>query len=131
MSGTPDPLKDWLVAAWRDTFGDTTTARGRQVGDDGRTSCVPRFVPVSPFTVVPAATAFASSHLIASAADHQAAIDVLTQLHDYRWPLTVVTAPLIGLDISRHRARRWSQMLDAMVQQSTGHKPTKISFRCP
>ncbi|MBF4476710.1 FtsK/SpoIIIE family protein [Rhodococcus rhodochrous J3] len=131
MSGTPDPLKDWLVAAWRDTFGDTTTARGGRVGDDGRTSRVPRFVPVSPFAAVPAAAAFTSSHLIASAAGNQTPIDVLTQLHDHRWPLTVVTAPLIGLDISRHRARRWSQMLESMVQQSTGHTPTKISVPLP
>jgi len=131
VSGTPDPLKDWLVAAWRDTFGDTTTARGGRVGDDGRTSRVPRFVPVSPFAAVPAAAAFTSSHLIASAAGNQTPIDVLTQLHDHRWPLTVVTAPLIGLDISRHRARRWSQMLESMVQQSTGHTPTKISVPLP
>ncbi|MEV8194940.1 MULTISPECIES: type IV secretory system conjugative DNA transfer family protein [Rhodococcus] len=131
MSGTPDPLKDWLVATWRDTFGDTTNTRGGRAGDDNGTSCVPRFVPVSPFTAVPAAAAFASSHLIASAAGNQAAIDVLTQLHDHRWPLTVVTAPLVGLDVSRHRARRWAQMLDAMVQQSTGHTPTKISVPLP
>ncbi len=102
-------------------------SRPPRIGDDGRPTGVSRFVPFSPFTAVPAATAFASSHLIASAAGNQAAIDVLTQLHDYRWPLAVATAPLIGLDLVRHRARRWSQMLESMVRQSTGHLPTKVT----
>ncbi|AHD24008.1 ATPase AAA (plasmid) [Rhodococcus pyridinivorans SB3094] len=131
MSGTPDPLKDWLVAAWRDTVGDTADTRNGRTGDSGRLSCVPRFAPFSPFTAVPAAAAFYSPHLIASIADSAAALDALTQLHDYRWPLIVATAPLIGLDLARHRARRWSQMLESMVQQSTGHTPLKISVPLP
>lgn len=131
MSGTPDPLKDWLVAAWRDTVGDTADTRNGRTGDGGRLSCVPRFVPFSPFTAVPAVAAFYSPHLIASVADNAAALDALIQLHDYRWPLVVATAPLIGLDLFRYRARRWSQMLESMVQQSTGHTPLKISVPLP
>ncbi|MCD2114384.1 AAA family ATPase [Rhodococcus rhodochrous] len=127
MSGTPDPLKDWLVAVWRDTVGDSGDARGPRIGDDGRPTGVSRFVPFSPFTAVPAAAAFSSPHFIASVADNAAALDALTQLHDCRWPLAVATAPLIGLDLARHRARRWSQMLESMVRQSTGHLPTKVT----
>ncbi|MEE2061593.1 type IV secretory system conjugative DNA transfer family protein [Rhodococcus artemisiae] len=126
MSGTPDPLKDWAVAAWRDMFGDTTGPRGGQVRDD-RPTGVRRFVPASPLTAVPAAVAFYSPNLVASATGNATALDALTQLHDYRWPLAVVTVPLIAADISRYRARRWRQMLDSMVRQSTGHLPTKIT----
>lgn len=131
MSGTPDPLKDWAVAAWRDTFGDNGTTRGGQVGDDGRPTGVRRFVPASPLTAVPAAAAFSSPNLIASAAGNAAVVDALTQLHDYRWPLAAVTVPLIAADISRHRSRRWSQMLESMVRQSTGHIPTKVTVPLP
>jgi len=112
---------------WRDTVGDSGDARGPRIGDDGRPSGVSRFVPFSPFTAVPAAAAFSSPHFIASVADNAAAVDALTQLHDYRWPLAVATAPLISLDLARHRARRWSQMLESMVRQSTGHLPTKVT----
>ncbi|TCN53488.1 FtsK/SpoIIIE family protein [Rhodococcus sp. SMB37] len=131
MSGTPDPLKDWAVAAWRDTFGDNGTTRGGQVGDDGRPTGVRRFVPASPLTAVPAAAAFSSPNLIASAAGSAAVVEALTQLHDYRWPLAAATVPLIAADISRHRARRWSQMLESMVRQSTGHIPTKVTVPLP
>jgi len=130
VSATPDPLKDWLVAAWRDTVGDTTDTRGDRTGD-GRTSCVSRFVPFSPLTAISAAAAFSSPTLIASVAGNASVVEALTGLHDYRWPLAVATAPLIALDISRHRTHRWSQMLDAMVQQSTGHIPTKVSISRP
>ncbi|MBS9375945.1 FtsK/SpoIIIE domain-containing protein [Rhodococcus sp. B50] len=130
MSATPDPLKDWLVAAWRDTVGDTTDARGDRTGD-GRMTCVSRFVPFSPLTATFAAAAFSSPTLIASVAGNASVVEALTGLHDYRWPLAVVTAPLIALDISRHLTHQWSQMLDAMVQQSTGHIPTKISISRP
>lgn len=127
MSGTPDPLKDWLVAVWRDTVGDSGDARGPRIGDDGRPTGVSRFVPFSPLTAVSAAAAFSSPHFIALVADNVAALDALTQLHDCRWPLAVATAPLIGLDLARHRGRRWSQMLESMVRQSTGHLPTKVT----
>ena len=128
MSGTPDPLKDWLVAAWRDTVGDSGDARARRFGDDDRPATLARFVPFSPFTAASAAVAFYSPNLIASAAGHEAVLDALTQLHDFRWPLAVATAPLIGLDLVRRRARRWAQMLESMVRQSTGHLPTKVTL---
>jgi hypothetical protein len=130
VSATPDPLKDWLVAAWRDTVGDTTDTRGDRTGD-ARTTCVSRFVPFSPLTAISAAAAFSSPTLIASVAGNASVVEALTGLHDYRWPLAVTTAPLIALDVSRHRTHRWSQMLDAMVQQSTGHIPTKVSISRP
>ncbi len=88
-------------------------------------------MPASPLTAVPAAAAFSSPNLIASAAGSAAVVDALIQLHDYRWPLAAVTVPLIAADISRHRSRRWSQMLESMVRQSTGHIPTKVTVPLP
>ncbi len=112
-------------------FGDNGTTRGGQVGDDGRHTGVRRFVPASPLTAVPAAAAFYSPNLIASAAGNAAVVEALTQLHDYRWPLAAVTVPLIAVDACRHRARRWSQMLESMVRQSTGHLPRRSPSRSP
>lgn len=131
VSGTPDPLKDWIVAAWRDMFGDSAAARGGRGGDTGPESAVPRFVPAAPFTAIPAAAAFTSASLMSSAAGNTVVVDALTHLHDYRWPLAMATVPLLGVDLCRHRSRRWAQMLESMTRQSTGHLPAKVRVAPP
>ncbi|MGW0022173.1 type IV secretory system conjugative DNA transfer family protein [Rhodococcus sp. NPDC003382] len=138
MSGTPDPLKDWLVATWRDTFGDQGPARGTQgaargiqVGADGRPTRGSRFFPFSPIVCGAAAVGFYAPRIASAAAGNETVVDALTQLHDYRWPLAVAAVPLVAADVSRRRTRTWSQMLESMVRQSTGHLPTKVTVTFP
>ncbi|WP_072814933.1 type IV secretory system conjugative DNA transfer family protein [Rhodococcus zopfii] len=138
MSGSPDPLKDWLVATWRDTFGDQGptrgtqgAARGMQVGADGQPTRVTRFFPFSPIVCGAAAVGFYAPRIASAAAGNETVVDALTQLHDYSWPLAVAAVPLVAVDVSRHRTRKWSRMLESMVRQSTGHLPTKVTVTFP
>ncbi len=113
MSGTPDPLKDWLVATWRDTFGDQGPARGTQgaargiqVGADGQPTRVTRFFPFSPIVCGAAAVGFYAPRIASAAAGNDTVVDALTQLHDYSWPLAAAAVPLVAVDVSRHRTRK-------------------------
>ncbi|MDF3313021.1 AAA family ATPase, partial [Rhodococcus sp. T2V] len=40
-------------------------------------------------------------------------------------------ALLVIVDVLRHRAHRWSQMLESVVRQATGHLPTKVAVPFP
>ncbi|SEB32263.1 FtsK/SpoIIIE family protein [Rhodococcus koreensis] len=51
---------------------------------------------------------------------------MLAKLHGYRVLLVAAAALLVMVDVLRHRAHRWSQMLESVVRQGTGHLPTKI-----
>ncbi|MFF2027583.1 FtsK/SpoIIIE domain-containing protein, partial [Streptomyces sp. NPDC058171] len=51
---------------------------------------------------------------------------MLAKLHGYRVLLVAAAALLVIVDVVRHRMHRWSQMLESVVRQATGHLPTKI-----
>ncbi|MGO4205273.1 AAA family ATPase, partial [Rhodococcus sp. TAF43] len=77
MSGNQDPLKDWIVAAWRDIFGDSGDGRRQQVGEDGRPTRIRRFTPLSPI-VVAAAVALYAPRIMSAAAGNETVVEVLT-----------------------------------------------------
>lgn len=131
VSGNHDPLKDWLVAVRRDVFGDSGDGRGNQVGADGQPTRIHRFTPISPIAVAAAGIAVYSPRLMPAAADNETAVEVLTTLHDYRVLLVAAAAVLVVVDVLRHRAHRWSQMLESVVRQGTGHLPKKVAVSFP
>lgn len=131
MSGNQDPLKDWIVAAWRDFFGESGDRRGQQVGEDGRPTRIRRFTPFSPIVVGAAAVAVYAPRIIDAAAGNETVVEVLTQLHGYRVLLIALAAALIAGDVLRHRMYTWSQMLESVVRQGTGHLPKKVTISFP
>ncbi|MFD9665875.1 type IV secretory system conjugative DNA transfer family protein [Rhodococcus sp. NPDC059968] len=131
MSGNHDPLKDWLVATWRDIFGDSADGRGNQVGADGHPTRIRRFTPLSPIAVAAAGVAVYSPLLLSAAADTETVVEVLTTLHGYRVLLVAAAALLVIVDVLRHRTHRWSQMLESVVRQATGHLPKKVAVSFP
>ncbi len=124
-------MKDWIVAAWRDIFGDSGDGRSKQLGEDGRPTQIRRFTPLSPFAAVVAGVSVYAPRIADAAAGNEAVVDALTTLHGYRVLLIVVTVVLVVGDVVRHRMHRWSQMLESMVRQSTGHLPKKITVAAP
>ncbi len=102
-----------------------------QVGADGQPTRVTRFFPFSPIVCGAAAVGFYAPRIASAAAGNETVVDALTQLHDYSWPLAVAAVPLVAVDVSRHRTRKWSRMLESMVRQSTGHLPTKVTVTFP
>ncbi|MGV9862608.1 type IV secretory system conjugative DNA transfer family protein [Rhodococcus koreensis] len=131
MSGNHDPLKDWLVAAWRDTFGDSGDGRAGQVGENGQPTRIRRFTPLSPIVVVAVGVAVYSPRLMSMVAGNETVVEVLTRLHDYRVLFVAAAALLVVVDVLRHRRHRWSQMLESMVRQGTGHLPKKVAVSFP
>ncbi|RYF48439.1 MAG: AAA family ATPase, partial [Comamonadaceae bacterium] len=131
VTGNHDPLKDWLVATWRDTFGDSSDGRGNQVGENGQPTRIRRFTPLSPIAVIAAGVAVYSPRLMSAAADNETVVGVLTKLHGYRVLLVAAAALLVIVDVLRHRMHRWSQMLESVVRQATGHLPKKIAVLFP
>jgi Cdc6-like AAA superfamily ATPase len=69
--------------------------------------------------------------VVSAAADNETVVEVLTKLHDYRALLVAAAALLVIVDVLRHRMHRWSQMLESVVRQATGHLPTKIVVSFP
>ncbi|PBC45329.1 type IV secretory system conjugative DNA transfer family protein [Rhodococcus sp. ACPA1] len=131
MSGNHDPLKDWLVAAWRDIFGDSGDGRGNQVREDGQPTRIRRFTPLSPITIVAAGLAVYSPRLMSAATDNETVVEVLTKLHGHRVLLVAAAALLVIVDVLRHRTHRWSQMLESVVRQGTGRLPKTIAVPFP
>ncbi|TQC41490.1 AAA family ATPase [Rhodococcus sp. WS4] len=131
MSGNHDPLKDWLVATWRDLFGDSPGGRGNQVGENGQPTRIRRFTPLSPIAVAAAGVAVYSQRLMSAAAGNETVVEVLTKLHGYRVLLVAAAALLVIVDVLRHRTHKWSQMLESVVRQGTGHLPKKIAVPFP
>ncbi|MGW5148254.1 type IV secretory system conjugative DNA transfer family protein [Rhodococcus koreensis] len=131
MSGHHDPLKDWLIATWRDMVGDSGGGRAGQAGEDGQPTRIHRFTPLSPIAVAAAGVAVYSPRLMSAAAGNEAVVEVLTKLHDYRVLLVTAAALLVVVDVLRHRRHRWSQMLESVVRQATGHLPKKIAVSFP
>ncbi|BCN51496.1 FtsK/SpoIIIE domain-containing protein [Prescottella equi] len=131
MSGNQDPLKDWIVATWRDIFGESGDGRGQNVGEDGRPTRIRRFTPLSPIVVVAAGVAVYAPRLTDVAAGNETVVEVLAKLHSYRVLLIVVAAALIAGDVVRHRLHKWSQMLESVVRQGTGHLPKKVTISFP
>ncbi|MGW4336772.1 type IV secretory system conjugative DNA transfer family protein [Rhodococcus koreensis] len=131
MSGHHDPLKDWLVATWRDTFGDSGDGRAGQAGENGQPTRIRRFTPLSPIVVAAASVAVYSPRLMSMVAGNETVAEVLTTLHDCRALLVTAAALLVIVDVLRHRRHRWSQMLESMVRQGTGHLPKKVAVSFP
>ncbi|RYE37644.1 MAG: AAA family ATPase, partial [Hyphomicrobiales bacterium] len=131
VSENHDPLKDWLVATWRDIFGDSGDGRGNQVREDGQPTRIRRFSPLSPIAVVAAGVAVYSPRLMSAAAGNETVVEVLTKLHGYRVPLVAAAVLLVIVDVLRHRTHKWSQMLESVVRQGTGHLPKKIVVSFP
>ncbi|NDV09440.1 hypothetical protein GXW84_34125 [Rhodococcus sp. IEGM 248] len=132
MSGNHDPLKDWLVATWRDIFGDSGDGRGNQVREDGQPTRIRRFTSLSPIAVVAAGVALYSPRLMSAAAGNETVVGVLTKLHGYRVLLVAAAAlTLVIVDVLRHRMHKWSQMLESVVRQGTGHLPKTIAVPFP
>ncbi|MDI9979362.1 FtsK/SpoIIIE domain-containing protein [Rhodococcus sp. IEGM 1307] len=127
MSGNHDPLKDWLVATWREIFGDSGDGRGNQVGENGQPTHIHRFTPFSPIAVVAAGVAVYSQRLMSAAPDNETVVQALTKLHDYRVLLLAATVALVIVDVLRHRMHKRSQILESVVRQATGHLPKKIA----
>ncbi|MDF3313897.1 hypothetical protein P3H15_54560, partial [Rhodococcus sp. T2V] len=59
-----------------------------------------------------------SPRLMSAAAGNETVVEVLTRLHDYRLLLVTAAALLVVVDVLRHRAHRWSQMLESVVRQA-------------
>ncbi|MET4614104.1 hypothetical protein ABIC28_005117 [Rhodococcus sp. PvR044] len=130
MSGNHDPLKDWLVAFWRDTFGDSGNGRGNQLGKDGQPTRIRKFTPLSPIVIVAAAAAVYSPRIM-EAVSNEAVVEALTTLHSYRVLLVVAAVALVAVDVVRHRMHKWSQALESVVRQGTGHLPKKTTIAFP
>lgn len=64
VSGNQDPLKDWIVATWRDMFGESGNARGQQLGENGRPTSIRRFTALSPIVIAAAAAAVFAPRLM-------------------------------------------------------------------
>ncbi|WP_075836333.1 MULTISPECIES: FtsK/SpoIIIE domain-containing protein [unclassified Rhodococcus (in: high G+C Gram-positive bacteria)] len=126
MNGNQDPLKDWLVATWRDLFGESN-----QRGEDGKQSHIGRFTPLSPIIVVAAGIAVYSPRIMAAAAGNATVVDVLADFHSYRGLLVVVAVAFIAVDVLRYRTRKWSQVLESVVRQGSGHLPKKTTVGFP
>ncbi|EME19366.1 FtsK/SpoIIIE domain-containing protein [Rhodococcus triatomae] len=131
MSGNQDPLKDWIVATWRDMFGDSGNARSQQLSENARPTHIGRFLPLSLIVIAAAAAAVCAPRLISVAAANTRATEVLTTLHGYRVALIAAAALLIAVDVLRHRSHRWSAMLESVVRQTTGNLPKKVAVPFP
>ncbi|MCE4267215.1 FtsK/SpoIIIE domain-containing protein [Rhodococcus globerulus] len=125
MNGNQDPLKDWLVATWRDLFGESN-----QRGEDGKQSHFSRFTPLSPIIVVAAGIAVYSPRIMA-ATGNAVVVDALAKLHSYRALLVVVAVAFIAVDVLRYRTHKWSQVLESVVRQGSGHLPKKTTVGFP
>ncbi|MDI9941227.1 hypothetical protein QM806_38420 [Rhodococcus sp. IEGM 1351] len=86
-----------------------------------------RFTPSSPIAVAGAGAAVYAPRLLPAVDGNETATGLLTQLHGYQWPLLAVAAALCALDVSRYRARKWTQMLESVVRQTTGDLPRKVT----
>ncbi|MFF0818077.1 FtsK/SpoIIIE domain-containing protein [Rhodococcus sp. NPDC003318] len=131
MSGNQDPLKDWLVAMWRDIVGESGNTRGQQLGEDGRPTRIRRFTPLSPIGVAAAAFAVCAPRMMSAATGDEQVTEVLTTLHGYRAVLILAAAVLVAVDVLRHRSHRWSQVLESVVHQCLGALPKKVSLAFP
>ena len=131
VSGNQDPLKDWIVATWRDMFGESGNARGQQLGENGRPTSIRRFTALSPIVIAAAAAAVFAPRLMPIAAANAQATEVLTTLHGYRVALIAAAALLVAVDVLRHRSHRWSTMLESVVRQSIGNLPKKVTVPFP
>lgn len=118
------------MAFWRDTFGDSGDARGNQLGEDGRPTRIRKFTPLSPIVIVAAAAAVYSPRLM-EAVGNEAVVEALTKLHSYRVLLAAAAVALVAVDVVRHRMSKWSQMLESVVRQGTGHLPKKVTISFP
>lgn len=130
MSGNQDPLKDWLVDAWRDIFGKSAEGRGKQLGEDGQRSRIGRFTPFSPFVVVLTLIAVFGPRIVTTFGN-QAIMDAADSLHDYQGALLAVSVAALSYDLVRYRTHKWTQMLESVVRQSAGHLPKKVTISFP
>jgi len=132
VSGSPDPLKDWLVATWRDTVGDHGPVRGHQVGEDGRPTRVARFVPLSPIVGVAAIAGVCAPRIAASAASGNGTVlEVLSTLYSYHLLLVVAAIAFVAVDVLRYRSHRWSRTLESLVRQGTWQLPKRVTVSFP
>ncbi len=124
-------MKDWIVATWRDMFGESGDGRGQNVGEDGRPTRIRRFTPLSPIVVLAAGVAVYAPRIMSAAAGNETVVEALTTLHSYRVLLIFVAALLIVGDVVRRRMHKWSQMLESVVRQGTGYLPKKVTISLP
>lgn len=131
VSGSPDPLKDWLVATWRETFGDHAPVRGQQVGEDGPPTRVARFIPLSPIVGVTAATAVCAPRIASATSGNETVLEVLSTLYGYRLLLVVAAVASVTVDVLRYRSHRWSRTLESLVRQGTWQLPKRVTVSFP
>ena len=124
-----DPLKDILI----ELFGPAPSARNRPSSQSAPEPTVGAYRTLAPVAVASAALAFYAPHLADTALTN--AVDqagqLITTLHSYRWPLAVLAAAWIAVDILRWRGHQQSLVLEAQLRQTTRHLPIKVTVPFP
>ncbi|MFV9452375.1 FtsK/SpoIIIE domain-containing protein [Rhodococcus sp. NM-2] len=124
-----DPLKDILI----ELFGPAPGARNRPSSQSAPEPTVGAYRTLAPVAVASAALAFYAPQLADTALTD--AVDqagqLITTLHSYRWPLAVLAAAWIAVDILRWRGHRQSLALEAQLRQTTRHLPIKVTVPFP
>ncbi|WP_345353357.1 FtsK/SpoIIIE domain-containing protein [Rhodococcus olei] len=127
MSGSQyDPVKDWLVATYRDIVGEPS-----RDGEGTQKPAVGKFIPASPFAAAGAALAVYAPQLAITAGGSPELVSAADTLHAYQWPLIAAAAGLAACDVARYRIHLHRQVLDAHVRQTTGKAPRKITVAFP
>jgi hypothetical protein len=108
-------------------------ARNRPSSQSAPEPAVGAYRTLAPVAVASAALAFYAPQLADTALTD--AVDqagqLITTLHSYRWPLAVLAAAWIAVDILRWRGHRQGLALEAQLRQTTRHLPVKVTVAFP